>query len=299
MTKQVYEEMRREVKEVLSAKLDALGRGRPAQPDEQPKAMSCDTHGAFEAIAKETPGSSIRRNMYRTSQPEMWWHEACPACVAEARRMHDSALAQIEVDEQAAAKERLLRGRISEAGVVPRHRFYELDDLTPVDDKQARALDALKGLVGKVLDDETAPNIILLGGVGTGKSLLGAAAAQSLIRGGKMAFYITAKGLVREFRATWEKDASMTEAAFVDRMTRVPLLVVDELGLSAGTDNELAIIFEVLDGRYQNMKPTVLISNLDMAGVKAAIGERCVDRLREDGGRVIALDYASQRGNAP
>ena len=54
-------------------------------------------------------------------------------------------------------------------------------------------------------------------------------------------------------------------------------------------------VFDVINGRYEEELPTVIISNLDVAGVKEIIGDRCIDRLRQDGGKVIAFDWESQR----
>ena len=55
-------------------------------------------------------------------------------------------------------------------------------------------------------------------------------------------------------------------------------------------------VFDVIDGRYRNMLPTIIASNLNMDGIKECVGERCVDRMREDGGKVVAFDFESQRG---
>jgi DNA replication protein DnaC len=46
------------------------------------------------------------------------------------------------------------------------------------------------------------------------------------------------------------------------------------------------------------MLPTVLVSNLDVEGVKQCIGDRVYDRLRDDGGKVIAFTWGSMRGQA-
>ena len=73
------------------------------------------------------------------------------------------------------------------------------------------------------------------------------------------------------------------------------LLVIDEVGAQFGSDTEKLFIFDIIDGRYQDMKPTILISNLDIAGIKDVIGERCVDRLREGGGSMIAFNWESSR----
>jgi DNA replication protein DnaC len=43
------------------------------------------------------------------------------------------------------------------------------------------------------------------------------------------------------------------------------------------------------------MKPTVVISNLAKEALGEFIGERSIDRLRENGGRLVVFDWASYR----
>jgi DNA replication protein DnaC len=73
-------------------------------------------------------------------------------------------------------------------------------------------------------------------------------------------------------------------------------LIIDEVGMQFGSDTEKMIIFDIIDGRYNNMLPTILISNLELSEVKELIGDRSIDRLREDGGVVVAMKWASNRG---
>jgi DNA replication protein DnaC len=73
-------------------------------------------------------------------------------------------------------------------------------------------------------------------------------------------------------------------------------LIIDEVGVQFGSDTEKMIVFDIIDGRYSNMLPTILISNLALPDVKELIGERAIDRLREDGGVVVAMKWDSNRG---
>ena len=45
------------------------------------------------------------------------------------------------------------------------------------------------------------------------------------------------------------------------------------------------------------MKPTILLSNLNIEGLGEYLGERVMDRLREGGGKMIAFDWDSYRRN--
>lgn len=59
------------------------------------------------------------------------------------------------------------------------------------------------------------------------------------------------------------------------------------------------LLFDVLNERYERRKPTLMLSNLTAQEVAAYLGERVMDRLREDGGRVIVFDWESHRGAKP
>jgi DNA replication protein DnaC len=74
------------------------------------------------------------------------------------------------------------------------------------------------------------------------------------------------------------------------------LLILDEVGVQFGSDTEKLLLFDVLNERYEQRKPTLLLSNLALDGVKAFLGERIYDRLREDGAEAVVFDWDSWRG---
>ena len=76
------------------------------------------------------------------------------------------------------------------------------------------------------------------------------------------------------------------------RITRM----LDEIGLQHGSESEKIILFEILNERYMQCKPTILISNLDIKDLKEYITERIIDRMRDGGGQKIVFDWESNRG---
>ena len=134
----------------------------------------------------------------------------------------------------------------------------------------------------------------MVGGVGTGKTLLASAMLDKLVDSNKCEI-IKLISIVRELKATWSKESNETEEELIKYYSKLDLLIIDEVGSQFGSDTEKLFIFDIIDGRYQDMKPTILISNLDIEGVKDAVGERCVDRLREGGGSMIAFNWGSNR----
>ena len=75
-------------------------------------------------------------------------------------------------------------------------------------------------------------------------------------------------------------------------------VILDEIGASKEkpSDFELATLFTIINSRYEEMRPTVIVTNLPPKELPAAIGDRCVDRLRENGGIVLGFDWESARG---
>ena len=74
------------------------------------------------------------------------------------------------------------------------------------------------------------------------------------------------------------------------------LLIIDEIGVQFGSEFEKNLIFDILNERYENRRPTLLLSNLTVPEVRAFLGERIYDRLKEDGGRCVSFDWQSHRG---
>ena len=80
--------------------------------------------------------------------------------------------------------------------------------------------------------------------------------------------------------------------------TECDLLIIDEVGVQRGTDYEKDIMFDVINDRYENLRPTIILSNLSVEETKAHLGERVFDRLRENGGKAFLLNWNSYRSIA-
>ena len=64
-----------------------------------------------------------------------------------------------------------------------------------------------------------------------------------------------------------------------------------------GSEFEKQILFDVLNQRYEQLKPAILLSNIPTEQLSDYLGERVTDRLRENGGVVIGFDWKSYRRN--
>ena len=78
--------------------------------------------------------------------------------------------------------------------------------------------------------------------------------------------------------------------------SKYELLVLDEIGVQFGSDAEKLIMFDIINERYEAMRPTILISNLALSGLSEFVGDRIVDRMKENGGKLMVFDWESHRG---
>lgn len=133
--------------------------------------------------------------------------------------------------------------------------------------------------------------LIMLGGFGTGKSHLGAAALRQVGRG----WFVKQSSLLLALRQTYRDKAAFDP---IDRAQSARLFVLDDVGISSGGRDELPLLHEILDYRHGERLPTIITSNLPLEGLSAVIGERMADRLRESAFRVLKFSGASNRRDA-
>jgi DNA replication protein DnaC len=257
--------------------------------------IDCNTHGKVDLVYFPTYEHFIDRfdgkpaTSYKVSQ-------YCKECVtAEMVRLEAEHRISLSRKREEAAHSRFLQ-TLELRGVSVRNSDIRLNDITPKNAKQEEALNAMKSMAGAIKSGKRTGNLILIGGVGTGKTMLTSGLVCDLIVDGHKPAIRRVIDIIRKLKNTWRKDSEITEDQLIDNLVDLDLLIIDEIGVQFGSDTEKMFIFDIIDGRYNKMKPTILVSNLTLEGIKECIGDRCVDRLREDGGKVIAFDFDSQRG---
>lgn len=132
-------------------------------------------------------------------------------------------------------------------------------------------------------------NCIMIGGVGTGKTMLANCMSNSVDVG----TIVTCSKIARIYREHVIID-NKKESELIADVVSYDFFAIDEIGAYKLSDFEYRHINEIIDIRYEQKKPTCLISNLDINGIKNLIGERAVDRLRQ-GGCLISFDWKSKR----
>lgn len=221
-------------------------------------------------------------------------HSVCTKCISDRNDFIDAEVLRIDAKE----KEEKLVNIILARGVSKRNLYKTFDTYIAKTPEQAKAKALYQAFSKSVCNGYPVSNLIACGSVGTGKTHLASSAINEMTRARKDCEIIKIIDLIREFKNTWSHDNDETEEKFINYYTNIDALIIDEVGVQFGSDTEKMIIFDIIDGRYNNMLPTILISNLPLMDVKELIGDRAIDRLREDGGDVVAMQWPSHRGNA-
>lgn len=246
-----------------------------ALPDSFTLPQNCDKHGPFES---------------RQIIGRIW--SRCPACEDERRKAGEAK----EAEEARRARESRERKLLGRAAIPERFIGKGFDNFHADTDAKRSALTILRDYAENFdRNAQTGQGLILSGKPGTGKSHLAGAVLQSQIS--RDVLYATCLDIIRMVRETWRKDSERSERQVLSYLGGLDLLVIDEMGVQYGTDGEQTVMFDVLDRRYRDMKPTILLTNQDAAGLKAYLGERTFDRIRETC-RFVAFGWESYRPQA-
>lgn len=135
---------------------------------------------------------------------------------------------------------------------------------------------------------------LLHGPRGNGKTGLACAAIRMFIDKGRTAWYATARTYVTERRATWGAKNN-SEDAVLQRWVAADLIVLDEYHEKQPDPRSDGDLVELIDARYAEMRPTLLVTNLTEAGFAEMAGSSISNRLKDDG-QIIHCAWAALRG---
>ena len=118
--------------------------------------------------------------------------------------------------------------------------------------------------------------LLMLGPKGVGKTHLGS----SIIRDAGGTF-ISIEEMIFQYECSSDYHAKINRMDLMNFYSTTPMLVIDEIGRSMQQAREDSLLNYILRRRYENMLPTVLISNLQKTDLMKKLGDAVVDRLKE------------------
>lgn len=241
------------------------------------RTATCETHGEYES---------------RNYLGKIW--SKCPACAA------DEAAREKEAEAVKAREARLhaWQRKIGQSGIPERFHERTLDTFVATTEKQRRAL-AFAQVYATEFDQvlRMGRSALFVGKPGTGKTHLACGIGLHVMREqNRTVLFTTVMRAIRRVKDSWSRDSRETESQAIETLVAPDLLILDEVGVQFGSEFERNILFDVLNERYEKRRPTILMSNLPVQDVTAYLGERVIDRIREDGGERIVFDWESHRG---
>lgn len=248
----------------------------------EPRAAVCPEHGEYTSTGTRF---TIGRGR------EIW--SPCPECtkVRQADEREAAEVARL-AREQARVEEMLGRAAIPVRFIGRSFDNYRAD--TP---PQRAALTAARDYAENFSRHaHSGESLLMLGKAGTGKSHLASAILQAIMPA-HCGMYTTAADVIEMVRETWRRDSEKSQGRVLHLLSTVPLLVIDEVGVQYGTESEQNTLFQIIDRRYRDRRPVILMANLQPAELQALLGDRIFDRLREVS-KVVAFEWDSFRPQA-
>jgi len=234
-------------------------------PPRHPEYRVCEHHGRY-AISQID-----ERGVVRYLQP------VCPVCKAE-----------------------LVSKRLLESAAIPaRYRDCDFANyFAETPDQQAALRTCREYAENFHRNAAEGRGLILPGNPGTGKNHLAAAIARKVLSMGRTVLHTTAREAISRIRETWRGAAGVSEREIVRRFAKADLLILDEVGRQYCTDSERIHLFEVIDQRYREMRPTILLSNETPAGIEACLGRATYDRIGHNS-TLVPFSWPSYRCGRP
>lgn len=214
----------------------------------------------------------------------------CP-CVTEKRNRERAE--RIRVGREAIRSEMRRRAGLSKRAVQQRFRNYRADD------GQKEAFQAARQFAKEYIEGKNdGAGLLLIGGVGSGKSHLAAAIINAVVdyiqipdssaensndgvcygTPNSDAYFVGTVSLLEQLRASYESDDGARQ--IMEQCQKAGLLVLDDVGAEKTTDWARERLFEIIDYRYNDCAPVVITTNADVKELRLKLGDRICDRIR-------------------
>ncbi len=118
--------------------------------------------------------------------------------------------------------------------------------------------------------------LVLAGPSGCGKTHLAAAIANHCIKNNRPVFYTTAPDLLDHLRSAFSPSSEMPYDEFFEQVRNTPLLILDDLGAQSSTPWAKEKLDQLLNHRFSNQLPTVIVSIVPIEELEERIRTRLI-----------------------
>lgn len=136
--------------------------------------------------------------------------------------------------------------------------------------------------------------LIFTGNPGTGKTHLAAAITNHIIGVHKVPVkFVSYVDFLESLKAGFSGKEKEDE---VKRLNEIPLLVIDDLGKERTSEWSNAVLYRIVNMRYEHCLPVIITTNETISDLEKAVGEATVSRLMEmcKGVRMVGADHRKE-----
>ncbi|WP_329176389.1 ATP-binding protein [Streptomyces sp. NBC_01477] len=142
----------------------------------------------------------------------------------------------------------------------------------------------------------TGPSLLIAGPTGTGKTHQAYGAIRALLAAGvRLRWEATTAA---DFHAAQRPQHGSDPEQQLWRLARSPLLLLDDLGAAKQSPWTEELTYRLVNHRYNQLLPTLVTTNLPVAELRDAVGDRVASRLAEMTERVILTGHDRRRRTA-
>jgi DNA replication protein DnaC len=127
------------------------------------------------------------------------------------------------------------------------------------------------------------------GDVGTGKTTLAMLVSKAALDAGRSVAIYSLPRLLAEIRKTYDEQSEHSYLELLDRLSRVDLLHIDDLGAEKSSEWVLEQLYSIVNTRYEEQRALVVTTNLPYERLLEEMTPRTVSRLVEICGNPLPL----------
>ena len=124
-------------------------------------------------------------------------------------------------------------------------------------------------------------NLLFYGKTGLGKTFMCNCIAKDILDRGHTVLYVTAGRLFKTVEdARFNRDEMVDPAEQIDFFYSADLLIIDDLGTEFSTLATQSALFDIVNSRILEKKPTIISSNLSLRDIEQQYSDRLVSRFQ-------------------
>ena len=155
-----------------------------------------------------------------------------------------------------------------ESQIPKKYLWKFIDDFKIVSDKAEKIIGFVSTISQKSTDQKWKQGFYFWGPAGSGKTLLAGIFLQELMlkygSGGR--FVDLSRQFFQRLRSSYSiSDESYGETGqILDELIEIPFLVIDDFGVQRNTEWEMEMLYNLIDSRYTEERPTIITSNISI-----------------------------------